>query len=338
MAQSWPAEVSSPDFLPGCEKLLLERNVLFEGGGAIVMPDGKEDNNSGKTWLVLGVGTASLKLENGKTQPVETAWKVANDKALAEIAEALWGATMSAKDSVETKTTADKDGVRTLERIQSMAETERGGLLAGSLEVGRWRISDGQEVAVLRVIASPGHPILKTAGRIPVAADTLDAKWRDVVLSSPSLRYGGVAAVEHQGKTWLLVAGVTSVKKDATAVPPEKIEVAQARAMVEWARFTTGVHVQDKTRAELSVERIQRDNEPAWETIQKTFTSRTKTQLESDVRGLVPTGMWLADAGDTWRLVAVFRIAFENGKPVEESGTLRRPDIPKNLPASGERK
>ena len=35
-AQSWPEGVSSPELLPGCEKLLRARPALFEGGGAVV--------------------------------------------------------------------------------------------------------------------------------------------------------------------------------------------------------------------------------------------------------------------------------------------------------------
>ena len=320
-AESWPPTVSSLDFLPGCESLLLNRPALFEGGNIVL--------DQGETWLVLGVGTASVVLEGGQKQSEDATWKVANAKAIAALTEAIWGARRSATESFETRIVESEGGTKTLEHIRFLTEKERNGVLAGSWEAGRWKLRDGQKVGVLRIVASPGHPITKKMGGISVVSDTLSPEWREVILSRQALRYGGVATAQHQGKTWLLVTGSTRVKKDVTSIPLDRLTIAEINAKAEWGRFVTGVRLRDKTQTALEVDRIQIENEPAWEDIRETLTRCTETKLRSFERGLVPTGMWLADAGDTWRLVAVFRISFSGDKPVTASGSLRLPTIPR---------
>lgn len=314
--------ICSPDFLPGCSELLREHPALVHGGGLLV-PSEKDTS-----WLVLGVGTASLVLENGRKQSEQDAWKVANDDALAALSEALWGVRISAHESVELKSRSSETGSRVEERFERMSVTEREGMLAKSWEVGRWKFGrDNSEVGVLRIVASPGHPVERLAGRIPVVSNTLDPTWREKVLTRPALRYGGVVAVQHQGKTWLLVAGVKQVKKSKTVVSPEDVIVAQENANVEWLRFVQGTRIQNQTQSTLEMIRLQMDNEPARESFREMLSSRTKANEYGRVR-LIPVGMWLADTGDAYRLAAVYRWT-RDGRSDDPGYPMSRPTVPR---------
>ena len=322
--EAWPTWVGAPDFLPGCAELLLERPELFQGGGALV--------EGGDAWLAVGVGTALSSSAGQRPEQEEEAWKKANDAALAALAEALWGVKMDAFDSTGAKSGSDGEGRFAADLFINRTGIERAGLLAGSLEAGRWKLRNASgmdaEVGVLRVAASPGHPLVRTAGLISVVSDTLDPVWRDEVLSRPALRHGGACIVSLQGRTWFLVSGCTPLTKAAAHVPPAKIRSAEDNARVEWSRFVQGVQIRNHVESSLEMLRFQREDHQQYERTVKILSSITEGRVRGRTPGMIPIGMWLADAGESWRLAAVFRLSMEEGASAHQSYPMTRPPIP----------
>ena len=329
-AESWFADViSEPDFLPGCAEVLLglEHPALIWGGGTGIQ-------NNDDSWLVLGFGTAPLILEGTREYPEENTWIKANNDALDALAETVWGIRISAHESVEIQSHRTATDSRIMERFQSMSVTEREGFLAGSWEIGRWKLGhEANTVGVLRIVASPGHPISQLTGRIPVVSDTLDPAWREHVLTRPTLRYGGATAVQHQGKTWLLISGVSHVEKGIAAVPSKKIDEAEERARKEWIRFVQGTtKLKSHTGFALEMIRFQADVGLAAEDIRERIIENriTITNSESEEHGFIPVGLWLSDAGDTYRLAVVYRRTPDGSIPTSDLGyRMSRPVIPK---------
>jgi len=326
--ESWLDEVlSEPDFLPGCKEFLLELEhpaLIWGGGTGILKDDG--------SWLVLGFGTAPLILEGNREHLEENAWIKANDDALDALAEAVWGIRISAHESVETQSHRTAKDARIKERFQSMSVTEREGFLAGSWEIGRWKLGrEANTVGVLRIVTSPEHPMAQLTGRIPVVSDTLDPAWREHVLTRPTLRYGGVTAVQYQGKTWLLISGVSHIEKSIAEVPRKKIDEAEERAREEWIRFVQGTtRVKSQTQVKLDMIRTQMGNGTAWEHIREKLSEsrKTSTYSEFEDRGLLQVGMWLSDAGDSYRLAVVYRRT-PDGSTSDPGYRMIRPAIPK---------
>ncbi len=306
--KEWPEVVDAPDFLPGCAELLLNNPVLFEGGGEVI--------RDGDSWMVLGVGTALLSKGRGAEQ---IAWEKANVDALAALAEAIWGIRSDLSESVEN---TDTEG-----SITRFLRTERGGMLVGSWEAGRWKLHDGMNVGVLRILSSPGHSIRERAGHFPVVSDTLDPVWREAVLSRPVLRHGGVSVVRHEGRSWFLVVGCTLVPKKFNSVPPVKLGAAEDRARAEWVRFTQGVQVQDNIQSTMEMVRLQQEGGPGHESITEFFSSGMAMRATGGTR-MTPVGMWLADAGTDWRLAAVFRLSLDGAQSENGSQPMTRPQIP----------
>lgn len=301
--EAWPESVASPDFLPNCAELLLANPVLFEGGGEII--------REGDSWLALGVGTATL--PKGRNAE-RAAWENATARALGALAEALWGGSSEFSESMNS-------GDHATAAFISFIRTERGGTLARSWEGGRWSLFGGNTLAVLRVITSPGHPILRSVGSFPVVSDTLDPAWRAAVLARPILRYGGVSAVVHEGKTWFLVAGCAQVPKKFKSIPHPMMGMAEDRARSEWERFSRGVQLQSVLEMN-SLQQKMGD-----ESVTETLSTETMTRTTGGAR-MAPVGMWLSDAGADWRLAAVFRLPLDGGAPEEHAYPLTRPSIP----------
>ena len=327
-AEAWPVPVVEPDFLPGCAELLLEleRPALFQGGGMILFEQGDR-------WLALGAGTALIP-PGGNQNPriAEVAWKKADTEASAALVEAFQGITMDGRDSVEIISRAGGNEITALERFYTSVGREREGLLARSWEAGRWKMRDSRgnvaEAGVLRIVSSPDHPLTRMAGRIPVVSDTLDPNWRDDILSKPMLRHGGVAIALRQDGAWILLAGCVLVPKNVDQVPPVLMRRAEDNARIEWARFTEGVRVgsHEGLIREALVSR-QGDEEVSGLVVRE-LTSRTESLIEGRAQDMIPIGMWLADAGKSWRLASVFRLPLESKGQIVNSYPMTRPKIP----------
>lgn len=329
MEMSWPPSVVSPDFLPGCAELLLENPTLFEGGGVVL--------KQGEMWLALGVGTAVVS-SVGSQRPGSggNEWRRANDGAFVALAEVFRGIRLDTGESLETRSATGGEKPIALTQITSSVGREREDILARSWEAGRWRLRDGAgnsaEVGVLRIVASPGHPLTQAAGRITVASDTLDPAWRDEVLSRPMLRHGGVALVLRQGETWFLTAGCVEVPKGVSRVPPARMRMAEDKARSEWLQFSEGVLMRNHEEFIREALVLQHESGENYESISKTLSSVTKSRIHGQTQGMIPVGMWLSDAGTHWRLAAVFRLSLENSLSEDHIHAMTRPPVPQTTP------
>ena len=74
--------------------------------------------------------------------------------------------------------------------------------------------------------------------------------------------------------------------------------------------------------------RIQTDNEQTRESLREMYYSIIDGRSVSRIGGMIPVGMWLSDAGDTYRLAVVFRRTLDGSMP-DPGFPMSRPAIPR---------
>ncbi len=322
----WPPYIEESDFLPGYSELMLDHPVLFEGGEWVIEENGER--------LILATGTASME----SIEDENIAWIEADTKAMERLNSILnrierrQAPIRSATERSESKTTETAMGVIVEDRFRSFSTTEQSGIIRGSWEAGHWKLNNGNSVGVLRVIASPGYPVVSVSAQISSVSDTLDPAWRSDVLSRPLLRNGGVSIVSRKNENWFLFSGCDQFPKGASAVPVDSMWVAEETAFEEWLQFWDGIKLNSQTKSYLELLHIHQGEAPVFERIIEELSAYTEAQATGVVQRALPVGMFLIDAGKEWRLVAVFRLSIGGRTPELHSHPMARPPIPSITP------
>ena len=271
------------DLPPEFQRYLDENPLLGDGGGILL--------SEGEDWLSLGLGVWARKAG----QSDYSHWRIAEQNALAALAEALKGIVYSGEDM---GVRAYSPGGQSAAAIVSLARREAAGVIAGSRELGRWLSGAGETYCLLRAVFSPGHPLARLRREFAALEIDLEDAWRGEFLSRPFLKNGGVDVAAAGGRVYLLVVGTAPVKDGSGTAKIQARRVAEIQARAQLLAFYDGVRVRTEKTVLAGYAAAKAEADGGKEEVVEKLRSRTATQIKGVAGRMRSVGGWLsADGG-----------------------------------------
>lgn len=277
---------------PFVAELLGEAPLLAEGGGRVFARE--------NGWMVLGIGHAPLPDDPGWSaeRAARTVARVQAEKALAA---AVFGAEVTVTGQQREIVAEGPGGAALKEWAATRFSEEVHGALSHVLPAGEWKTLDGR-LGVAVVAGSPTpEPFLQGEGapeaeaaRTPPPHFSVEADWREVILSRPWLFQGGLALYEREQSLWLLIAEGAPLSGKPSDDRLRLPVIIEAKARTGAVRFLSGATI---TGSDTESEQRLYDGVSNKEETSVIVAKIARENILGAVSGMKKIGEWTSEDG-----------------------------------------
>ncbi|MDY0170572.1 MAG: hypothetical protein RBS80_28790 [Thermoguttaceae bacterium] len=278
---------------------------LLEGGRDLVV--------SGDDWVAIGVGGALLvDQQNDPISPAQ-AQRVARVNANSELAKALHGAILSAKDQTDLTTGAGAGGSQLREFFRSASKEQVAVVLRRVEVVGTWRVKDTPLICVMVAVGNVGNPLFLSkmgdgVGTVRFRNAKVEEPWRGILRTRPGILTGGATLCRHDNRAYLVVVGRARVTGDPVA-DYRWDEVASGNAFREAQQFLKGLTILSTTQVTLEYLRLTEGERTIVDSIRGELETITEERVLGNPGGRRPVGHWESSDGQFYYAAFVMELS-----------------------------
>lgn len=292
--------LSGEDTAPGTEVIavtdvfqpFLEKSpVLWQGGWRTFSDE--------TGWVVLAVGLAPLRHDDGQPVSVQDAAKVARANAGKEMIRAIQGIKLSAEESGRLSGSTPGGSTRVREYFRAVSREQMDATLRGTEPVGSWYIDEKRYLAVMIALGSPGNPLLQAKATskpsgVKFRNVQMEARWREVFRSRAGILTGGAALYRKQNETLLLVVGRAQL--DSSRPAAAKL-VTEATAAKELVQFVQGLKLSAWEESATEQVHLAQEERALYQEVKETIQSMSAGRVRGIAQALSPVGTWESTDG-----------------------------------------